>query len=207
MRPLTKFRTLLIISLIATMATVGCSTSWLTTFDSWLAIAGPAVINILELVALARGVTVPASVLAKVNGDSASLKVLATSVNSAVAADLPNACAAFNQGVQTFVADLPTLASIGQISNPTRLAQITDGVNLAQGVFSLIEAPISACADSSPTTAQANFYFAAARTRFTSQRDFLGKYNEIMARDAVTKKLQIHQSSKPVRWLTLGFKK
>src|SRR5579872_4275049 len=114
-----KKNAMLALVLSATMIGVGCSATWFSTFQGYLAIAAPAAINVLELIALAKGVAVSPAVISKLNGDSKALQTLAQSVANASSQNLPNACAAFNVGVSTFVADVPTLEQVGNVTNPT----------------------------------------------------------------------------------------
>jgi hypothetical protein len=195
-------KTIIALVLTCTMLTVGCTAAWLTTFDSWLAIAAPVIVDILDIAALAKGVPVNPATVAKVNGDAKALQVLVASIQSADSANLPNACAAFNQGLATFVADVPTLEQIGQISNPTTEAQITDALTLVQSTVSELEIPIASCATSGASKAT-----LAAVSRVKSPSDFAGQYNAIMKRQASTKKYQVHVHSKFVRVLSFGVAK
>lgn len=185
------------------MFATGCSTAWLSTAEGYLKIAAPAIIQILELVALAKGVTISPAVRAKVTGDAAALQTLAASIDKADKQNIPTACAAFNVGLQTFVTDVPTLETIGQVNNPKKQAQIQDALWLAQGVIADIEAPIAACQNSS--SVKASFTLAVAASRIKSPDNFVKQYNAVMDRDSDTKKLKIHLHSRSVRILTLGF--
>jgi len=183
----------------ATILLAGCSATWLSTFESYLAVAGPVAIQILEFVALAKGVAVSPAVIAKTNGDAKALETLAQSISSATAENLPNACAAFNAGVATFAADVPTLEQIGQVSNPTTQAQIEDAVSLFQSTVAEIETPIAAC-----QTSGASFKTLAAASRVKSPSDFAAQYNKIMARDKATKGYRVHVHNWFLRGVTAG---
>lgn len=196
-----KFK-LIAFALSLCMLTTGCSLAWVGTLEGYLKISAPAIIQILELVALAKGTTVNSSVIAKINGDAAALQSLAVSIDKAGQQNIPSSCAAFNVGLQTFISDLPTLESIGQVSNPTRQAQIQDALLLAQGVVGDIETPIAACQAQSPV--KASFTLAVASTRVKSPSDFVSQYNKVMDRASETKSLKIHLHGAAVRTLTLG---
>lgn len=185
------------------MFATGCSFAWVGTLEGYLKIAAPAIIQILELIALAKGSSVNPLTIAKVNGDASALQSLAASIDKASQQNVPSACAAFNVGLQTFVADLPQLETIGQVPNPTKQAQIQDAVLLAQGVLADIETPVKACQASSP--AEASLSMAAAASRIKSPDNFVKQYNAVMGRASDTKKLKIHLYSKSVRILSLGF--
>jgi hypothetical protein len=188
--------------LAVTMATVGCSAAWVSTFESYLAIAGPAVIQILEIVALAKGAAVSPAVIAKVNGDAKALQTLVQSIQTASAANLPTACAAFNEGVKVFAADVPTLEQIGQLSNPTTQAQVADALQLVESTIAEIETPIASC-----QTSGASFKTAVAASRVKSPSDFASQYNKIMARDKTTSKYRVHVHGKFTRYATFGIAK
>ena len=57
-------RAILALILAVTMFATGCSTSWLTTFDNYVAIAAPAVVQIITAVDVAEGVPVDQAALA-----------------------------------------------------------------------------------------------------------------------------------------------
>ncbi len=54
-----------------------CSTAWVSTLDSILAAAAPALINILQIVAVANGQPMNAGLAAKINSDAGDIKTLA----------------------------------------------------------------------------------------------------------------------------------
>jgi hypothetical protein len=170
--------------------------------NGYLSVAAPAIVNILTLIAMARGQAVNPAVVAKVQADAKNVQALVQSVESATQGNIPTACSALNVAIQTFAADLPTLEQIGQISNPTMLIQIQDGVTLAQSTISALESPIAAC-QSAPAAQRSELVLAAA-SRVKSPSDFVSQYNKIMAREAATKKLKIHIHSKFMRTVSFG---
>lgn len=197
-----KNRILIAAVLATTMFATACSATWMTTFDSYLAVAGPVLVQVLELIALAQGKTVSPALLAKVQGDSKALGVLAQSVTDATNDNLPTACAAFNAGISTFAADAPTLEQIGQVSNPKTQAQIEDALALLQSTVSEIELPIAACQNAaSPYTA------LKLASRVKSPANFVSQYNTVMARDETTKRFEVHQHTKTLRVLSFGLLK
>lgn len=198
----TKF---LALTLSLAMLATGCSAAWFSTFQGYLAIAAPAVINVLEIIALARGTVINPATLAKINGDSTALQSLAKSVADATSQNLPNACFAFNAGVKTFAADIPTLEQIGNIGNATTQAQVEDAIVLLQNTITEIETPIAACQGSSPKMASYSAAVAAAHVK--SPSDFTTQYNTIMKRQGATKKYQVHIHGWLVRKATLGMAK
>ena len=70
-------RKLLVVALSLAMFCTACSTAWVVTLDSILAAAAPALINILQIVAVANGRPVNSNLTAKTNTDVADIKTLA----------------------------------------------------------------------------------------------------------------------------------
>lgn len=201
------------LALIATVLTVGCSTTWLTTFESYLKIAGPALISILELIGIAKGEVPSAALVAKINADQSSLNTLAASVSSATGQNVQGVCAQFNLAVQTFASDATAVESIAQVSNPTTQAQIQDAIQLFQVALSEVEAPIASCqAAASPAVSIAALAKAAVTVKSPAQ--YVSQFNAIMDRQTTdpkvagkTKPLHIHYHSSLVRAVTFGLAK
>ena len=70
-------RKALIVVLSLAMFCTACSTAWVATLDSILAAAAPALINILQIVAVANGQPVNANLAAKISADATIIKTLA----------------------------------------------------------------------------------------------------------------------------------
>lgn len=193
-------KAILALILAVTMFATSCSTSWLTTFDNYVAIAAPAVVQIITAVDVAEGIPVDQAVLAKVTQDAAALRALGQSIVTATGTNIPTACAAFNEGVATFAADIPTLEQLGGIKDPTRLAEISAGIALAQGLILSIEQPIAAC-QAAPTPAAARLALVKGAVKVQSPSDFATQFNK----HNLGKKL--HVNPWYVRAVTLGAKK
>jgi hypothetical protein len=191
---------LLALTLALTIFATSCTTSWLTTFEGYLTVAAPVIIQIIEIIGLAKGVAVSPATIAKINADAAAVKTLVQSVEAATSANLPTTCSALNEGIATFAADVPTLEQIGQISNPNLQATIQDALVLVQATITEIEAPIASC-----QTSGASLKTMAAANRVKSPNDFVGQYNSIMKRHGQTCRVHLH--SWPVRYITLGIMK
>ena len=178
--------------------TTACSTTWLSTFDGYLKVAGPILIQILDIVAAAKGVTPDSALVVKINADQAAVNAIAQSISTATGANPAGACQEFNAAVATFADDLnqiETLANVG----PGTSAEILDAVGIAQAAITEVEAPIAACA-SAPTPALAKAYVANAALTVTSPEDVVKKFNKV-----VDKKHQVHLHGKAVRVLTFGY--
>jgi hypothetical protein len=186
--------------LVAAMFTTSCSTTWLSTFDTYVSIAATAVVQIITAIDAAEGITVNPAAITKINKDAAALQGLGESVVNATDANLPTSCAAFNEGVATFASDVPALAQLAQISNPVKLAELTAGITLVQGVIVSIEQPIAAC-QSAPTPAAARKALARGLVGVKSPSEFVVSYNKL----GLGKKL--HVNPWYVRYSTLDIKK
>lgn len=190
-------KTLLCTVLIATMAFTGCSAAWLSSFDNYVKIAGPILIQILNIVALAKGVPVPPALAAKIQADQTAVDTLANSVAKASSANLPNTCAAFNEAVSTFAGDLSAIEQLGNVG-PNTAGEIGAAVGIAQAAIQKVEAPIAACA-SAPSPAAAKAVLKSAALTVTSPNDVLKRFNAV-----VDKKHQVHLHSFVVRKLSFG---
>jgi hypothetical protein len=206
---------LLTLSLLVIITfTTACSTTWLTTFDSYVNIAGPALISLLDLIALAKGNIVPAGLVAKINADSASVKALADSVNNATGQNVAGTCQQFNLGIQTFATDLGSIEQIAQVSNPATQAQIADAIQLAQQLVTEIETPIAACQSSSSSNVVIMARLSVGARAITPPKEFVSKFNTILDRHtgdpAVVGKTKALHLKAPVsattKVLTLGIK-
>jgi hypothetical protein len=193
-------KSLLALLLSVVMFATACSTSWLTTFDNYVVLAAPAVVEVVVAIDAAKGKAPNPVTLAKINGDAAALENLAQSISKADAQNLPNACAAFNVGVKTFAADVPTLEQLSGISDPTTLAAITSGIGIIQVVITSIEQPISACQASS-SNREARKALATGFKDIASPSEFATQFN------ACKLGAPIHLHSKVVRDATLGIEK
>ena len=115
--------TMIALVLCVLMIATGCSTAWLAPFENYVKIAGPILIQILEIVSVAKGVPVNPALAAKITADQAAVTALANSINSATSANLPTTCSAFNQAVATFAGDL-TQIERWPTSDPTPRARL-----------------------------------------------------------------------------------
>jgi hypothetical protein len=72
--------------------TSACTAPWVTTLDAVLTTAGPALVNILQIVAIANGQPMNAGLAAKIAADVVILKTLATDFANASATAAPGVC-------------------------------------------------------------------------------------------------------------------
>lgn len=183
-----------------------CSTAWVSTLDSILAAAAPALIDILQIAAVAGGAQVNPTTEAKINTDAADLKTLA----AAFAADSNSGtvCQNLTAAVATFQGDIQLVLQVAQVSDQNTQTKITLLVGLATSAVSAITAEIPSCGGTASSKA-----FNVTQPPLNI-RNFVESYNSILVKktgnakvDAKTAKLKIHQHSKLWRYATAGLLK
>src|SRR6202171_5349465 len=82
----------LVVVLSLAMFCTACSTAWVSTLDSILAAAAPALINIVQIAAMANGQPVNANLAAKINADATIVKTLAGDFGKASSGSSAGVC-------------------------------------------------------------------------------------------------------------------
>src|SRR3984893_12830758 len=95
-------RKTLVIVLSLAMFCAACSTAWVSTLDSILAAAAPALINILQIVAVANGQPVNANLAAKINADATIIKTLAGDFAKTSSGSTPGVCQQLQAAVSVY---------------------------------------------------------------------------------------------------------
>lgn len=206
-------KALLAVLLAFSMTFTGCSTAWVTTLDSILAAAAPALVNILQIVALSTGKPMNSQLATKIDGDAAAVKQDAADFANASAAAAPGACSQLQAALDVYEQDLPSVLAVAQVSNPATQNKIATISALVVGVFSSIAPLIPNC--QAPSAA-----ILTARARLTTAapplalKNFVSSYNTVLVEktgdasvDAATPNMKLHYHSKAVRVLTLGIAK
>jgi hypothetical protein len=188
---------LLPLLLAGTLVLGGCSTAWLSTLDNYVKIAGPILIQILDLVAIAKGVPVNAALQAKITADQASVTALANSIASAGSANVAGTCQQFNLAVQTFAGDLSQIEQLANVG-PATSAEVSAALSIAQAAITEIETPIAACA-AAPTNTVAKLELQAGVAKAVSPEETLRRFNAV-----VDAKHRVHLHSKLARTFTFG---
>jgi len=98
-------RKALVVALSFVMFCTACSTAWVSTLDSILAAAAPALINILQIVAVANNQPVNSNLAAKINADAAVIKTLAADFAKASSGAAPGKCSQLQAAVADYQAD------------------------------------------------------------------------------------------------------
>ena len=197
-------RKALIVVLSLAMFCTACSTAWVSTLDSILAAAAPALINILQIVAVANGQPVNANLAAKINADATIVKTLAGDFAKASSGSAPGVCQQLQAAVGVYQADQQLVLEIAQVGDANTQTKITLLADLVAGTVNAIMAVIPSCQNAAVTR-------NLKTVRPYSVSSFADDYNSILlaptgnaAVDAATPKLKLHQHSKLVRAVTFG---
>jgi len=197
-------RKALVVSLSLAMLCTACSTAWVSTLDSILAAAAPALIDILQIAAVANDQPMNTNLEAKINADATVIKTLAADFAKASSAEAPGVCSQLQAAVSAYQSDQQAVLQAAQVSDPNTQTKITLLANLVAGTVNAITAVIPSCND------------AASSRNLKAQppysiSTFAALYNSILVAptgnpgvDAATRKLKLHQHSKFVRTITFG---
>lgn len=204
MRKATFRRKTLVVTLCCVMFCTACSTAWVSTLDSILAAAAPALINILEIVSVAKGQPVNGTLAAKITADAAAVKTLAADFAKVSAESAPGVCQQLQAAVSAYQADQQLVLQVAQVSDSNTQTKITLLANLVAGTVNAITAVIPPCQNAAATR---SIKFASLYSVST----FTAHYNSILvaktgnaAVDAATPKLKLHRQSKFARSVTFG---
>lgn len=181
-----------------------CSTAWVSTLDSILAAAAPALINILQIAAIANGQPVNAGLAAKVNADAALIKTLAGDFAQTSAASAPGVCQQLQSAIGAYQSDQQLVLQLAQVSDPNTQTKITLLSNLVAGTVEAITAVIPSCQN-----ATSKQVFRAVPPYSVSS--FTDHYNSLLtattgnaAVDAATPKLKLYRHSRLARSISFG---
>jgi hypothetical protein len=196
-------KTVLVVALSLAMFCTACSTAWVSTLDSILAAAAPALINVLQIVAVANGKPMNSNLAAKINADAAVIKTLAGDFAKASAGSGSGVCQQLTAAIGVYGQDIAAVEQVAQVSDANTQIKIALLSSLVTGTVQAITAVIPSC----QANAQASFKALPAYSVST----FADHYNSILvaptgnaAVDAATPALKIHRHSKLVRALTFG---
>jgi hypothetical protein len=202
MRNVMKKAPILLLSL--TMFCTACSTAWVATLDSILAAAAPALVNILQIVAVANGQPLNSNLAAKINSDATIIKTLASDFASASPAAGDGVCQELQVAVSAYQTDQQMVLQLAQVSDSNTQTKITLLVDLVAGTVNAITAVIPSCNSAAA--------FRSLKTAPTySISNFADRYNHILlaptgnpAVDKVTPKLKLRQHNVFTKFATFG---
>jgi hypothetical protein len=203
MKPLFTRRAL-VVALSLAMFCTACSTAWVSTLDSILAAAAPALVNILQIVSVANGQPVNGNLAAKISADAIVIKTLAADFAQASSGSAPGVCQQLQAAVSAYQVDQQLVLQVAQVSDSNTQTKITLLADLVAGTVNAITAVIPSCQNAAATRRMKT---APSYSAYT----FADHYNSILVAktgnavvDAVTPKLKLHRHSKLVRSVTFG---
>jgi hypothetical protein len=204
MRKALFIRAALVVALCFAMLCTACSTAWVSTLDSILAVAAPALTNILQIVAVANGRAVNGNLEAKINTDAAAIKTLAADFARTSSESAPGICQQLQAAVGTYQADQQLVLQLAQVSDSNTQTKITLLTDLVTSTVSAITAIVPSCQNA---TASGSMKVAPLYSVST----FAAHYNSILtsktgnaAVDAITPRLKLKRHSKFVQVVTFG---
>jgi hypothetical protein len=194
----------LAVILCGSMLLTGCSAAWVSTLDSILAAAAPALINILQIIAIAEGKPFHSELATKINSDAATIKQLAGDFASASAAAAPGVCQQLNAAIGVYTQDQQAVMALAQVSDSATQQKIAVLGGLVTSTVAAITAVIPQCQNRLAKMAEPPL----------NVQTFVADYNAALtaktgnaAVDALTPKLKIHEHRAFVRHATLGILK
>jgi len=199
-------KSLMALSLCFVMVISGCSASWVTTVDNILVAAAPALINILNIIAIAKGQPINVALASKINTDAETIKVLAADFAAASASAAPTACSQLQAAINTYASDEAQVMSLAQISDQATQAKIITLSALVAGTVTAVLAVIPNCRQA--VTMRESL---ASSTVPLPLKTFVSSYNSQLtvktgnqAVDSYTAKHKIHVHSMLYRTLHFG---
>jgi hypothetical protein len=199
-------RKVMVVALSLAIFCTACSTAWVSTLDSILAAAAPALINILQIVAVANGLPMNSNLAAKINTDATAIETLAADFAQVSSSSAPGLCQQLQAAVSTYQADQQLVLQVAQVSASNTQTEITLLVDLVAGTVNAITAVIPSCQNAAQLNAKT---FRSAPPYSLST--FTAHYNSILlsktgnaAVDAMTSKIKLHRHSKIVRVVSFG---
>lgn len=202
-----KLRSMLAVALLTCIVLVGCSTTWVTTFDNILTAAAPALINVLNIIAIAEGQPINAPLEAKINGDAASLKTLAVDFSTASASAAPGVCSQLQSAISTYAQDQQQVLSLANVVDPAVQQKIAVLSALISGSVSAVMAVVPNCNSLAAAPQRANLKAAPP----LPLKDFVRNYNAELAKrtgngmvDKFTSSHKVHVHGGLMRVASLG---
>ena len=199
-------KAVLALALAGSIIVAGCSAAWVTSLDSILVAAAPALVNILNIIAIAEGRPLNATLAAKITADATTVKTLANDFAVASASAAPTACAQLQAAIGAYSADQASVLALAQVSDPAIQTKIVVLSSLVAGTVEAITAVIPNCQQAAAARAS-----LSAKAVPLPMRSFVKSYNTNLvvptgnkAVDAFTKKHKVHVHRKALRVLSLG---
>lgn len=181
---------------VATIPLAGCSSSQ---FIADLNLISPAVLNVLEIVALFQGSQVDQTIPAKINADVAAITKLYTDFQAASGANKGNIQKEITAEFAVLNSDLSSVFTLAHVSNPNTQSKIT-------ALLGLIETSVTLAEDfiTPPATTATNSYKLTDNQLIDSYNKVLVARTGIKPVDDYTAKHEIHKHNFLVRHMTFG---
>ncbi len=197
---------MLCMALILAPFIAGCSTAWVSTFDDILTAAAPALINILNIIAISKGEPINAPLEAKINADSATIKSLANDFAASSTNAAPTVCGQLQAAISTYSTDEQQVMALASVQNQATQEKIVVLSGLVAGTVTGLLAVIPNCQQA--VQMKASLVKTAPPLPL---KQFVGSYNATLSKptgdkavDKYTASHEIHVHGKFVRWLALG---
>lgn len=195
----------LAIAMVGTLlATTACSTSWLTTLDDILAVAAPALVNILNIFAVAENQQPNVALAAQITADTSRVKSLAHDFANASSSAAPGVCEQLNAAVSVYSQDEQQVIALARVKDPAVQSKIAVLSGLVATTIQSITSVIPNCADA----AKARRY--AAEPPMNLKR-FVADYDATLvaptgntAVDKATPKMKLHKGSRVAHYASFG---
>ena len=191
----------LAVILCTSMLLTSCSAAWVSTLDTILAAAAPALINILQVIAVAESKPFHADLASKIKLDAATIKQLAGDFASASAASAVGVCQQLNAAVGVYTQDQQAVLALAQVSDSATQQKIAVLTGLVTSTIGSITAVLPQCQNpagkmAAPPLNVGKFVtgYNAALTAKTGNASV----------DALTPKLKIHEHGAFARYATAG---
>ena len=187
--------------LALTLTLSGCSFS--ATFEAVLNEVAPAVLDVLQIVSIVNGIPVNPATVAKIDADVAALNKLYEDYEAAKKAgtDTSALAADIDAGFVVLNADLATIFSVAQVSDPVTQMKIAALILIIESAVHIAESILK------PSAASLN-------EKALSPSDLAESYNKVLtaktgnkAVDDYTKKHLVHNHGSLLRHLSLGIAK
>lgn len=195
---------IIVAALALTLTLSGCSFTT-SDFNQILNEVGPAVVTVLQIVALVEGSPANGSIGPKISSDVAAIEQLHSDFSNAATANKASIVAELNAAFTTLQLDLTTIFKLAAVKDTATQIKITA---LLQLITSAVQIAENAVPNLNVTPAIKITY--ASKVQFTPA-EFVDSYNKLLiaktgiARvDAYTPTRKLHLHSKLARTISLG---
>lgn len=201
MHRLNKIGTIFLAGILAvsTLGLGGCTSSEFTTD---LDLIAPAVINVLEIIALFKGTPIDTSIPTKISADVAAIEKLYNDFQAATAGQKPSVQTELNAAFAVLNTDIGTVLNLTQVSDLATQAKLVALVGLIETSIQIAEAFVTPTAAVSTTK-----YKLTDKQLISSYNSTLTSRTGYKSIDDYTQSHQLHIHGSLIRHLTFGVAK